>query len=82
MEYWKGKLKAKEFEANVEIFYKMPTYYSLGEWHGLGTVTQSIELKEYETNLGSVIVNNIKSSNYSRLTFGFVGNGELFLPKD
>ncbi|HEY9062417.1 MAG TPA: hypothetical protein VIO64_18240 [Pseudobacteroides sp.] len=82
MERWKGKLKAREFEANVEIFYRMPTYYTLGEWYGYGTVTQSIEEREYETNLGSIIVNNIKDSNYSKLLFGFTGNGDLFLPRE
>jgi len=82
MERWKGKLRAKEFEANVEIFYEMPTYYSLGEWYGYGTAAQSIEAKEYDTNLGSIIVNNIKNIKYSKSLFGFIGNGDLLLPKE
>ncbi|HOV26817.1 MAG TPA: hypothetical protein PK566_10735 [Pseudobacteroides sp.] len=82
MERWKGKLRAKEFEAIVEIFYEMPTYYSPGEWYGYGTAACSIETKEYDTNLGSIIVNNIKNIKNSKLLFGFTGNGDLFLPKE
>jgi hypothetical protein len=71
MTQWCGKVESGTLKMNASVFYQNPSNMKFGNWYGSGTTDDYWEPGQYDTNIGTIIVN---SSNPCR-DVGFKGTG-------
>ncbi|KGP76972.1 hypothetical protein JT05_01645 [Desulfosporosinus sp. Tol-M] len=79
MRVWNGTMTTNEFTADVQVYIIKQFSCSLDDWYGFGIVksSESFEPKEYQTNLGDIVITRISYDD--GITFNFQGRGELNL---
>jgi hypothetical protein len=72
---WKGKVSCEDFTMIATVYYQPPTSTKLGEWHGEGISNYDLETRQYETNIGTILVDRVKIQGDKSLCH-FIGSGK------
>jgi hypothetical protein len=76
MGVWKGIIKLNNVEVEAGINYTIPQNAFLVKWEGSFITPNKLQLdkdKEYSTNIGKLIINNIQENSEKKYYYHFEG---------